>query len=148
MKRLFVGLTLLLMSFLSALDSLAWLRDLAARIGLYRWVIELVLALAVVTLFARKAELHRRLLFPRRGDQLLIAGIGVYALAVAAATGALVQAMGFVAKLADSGLGGVPTLVANVYPQPVFIAAQLLLMLGAFRALANLVPPGEFAEDY
>lgn len=148
MKRLFVALTLLLMSFLSALDSLAWLRDLSARIGLYRWVVELVLALAVVTLFARKAELHRRLLFPRRGDQLLIAGIAVYALAVAAATGALVQAMGFIAKLADSGLGGVPTLVANVYPQPVFIAAQLLLMLGAFRALANLVPPGEFAEDY
>lgn len=145
MKRLFVGLTLLLMSFLAALDHLGALHALPSRIGIQRWMTELVLAAAAVTLFVRASQLHRRLLFPRRGLRLLAAGIAVYALAVAAASGVAAVAIGWV--LAEQA-GALPELVAGLNAQPVFLAAQLLLVVGAFRALSNLVPPAEFHEDF
>jgi hypothetical protein len=148
MTRLFIGLTLLLMSFLSALDGLKGLDDLAARVGVYRWVPELVLAAVAVALFVYRSSLRRRLLFPRRGFRLLAAGIGVYALGAAAAGGLLVTAAGMLPLEQGTPWARLPELVARLYPQPVFVAALLLLAMGAFRALSNLVPPAEFEEDF
>jgi hypothetical protein len=148
MKRLFIALTLLLMSFLSALDQLQWVQHLAARAGAPRWLPELVLAAAAVAAFLHLSSLRRRLLFPRRGMRLLAAGIGVYAVGVAAATGLLVTVVGQIAIEQGSAWADLPRYVAAVYPQPVFLAAQLLLVLGVFRALSNLVSPAEFREDY
>jgi hypothetical protein len=148
MTRLFIALTLLMMSFLSALDSVEWLHRLTARMGMYRWVPELVLALAAVAVFVRMSNIHRRLLFPRRGLRLLAAGIAVYGLGVGAASGALVSAVALVPVENGSMWARVPDVVASLYPQPVFVAAQLLMVVGAFRALANLVSPGEFEADY
>ena len=42
----------------------------------------------------------------------------------------------------------VPEIAGQLYPQPLFVAAQVLLVLGAFRALCNLVSPAEFEADY
>ncbi|MDB5856582.1 MAG: hypothetical protein JWQ76_271 [Ramlibacter sp.] len=148
MISLFVALTLLLLSFLSALDHLGWLRDLAAHAGAQRWVPELVLASIAVAVFLRASSLKRRLLYPRRGMRLLTVGIAVYALGLATAMGLLVKAAGLLATELGSEWSGVPNLVAHLYPQPVFMAAQLLLVFGAFRALSNLVSPSEFAEDF
>lgn len=146
--RLFIALTLLLMSFLSAFDGLDAVRELARRAGGYHWIPELVLALAAVALFVRASSLHRRLLYPRRGQRLLTAGIGVYAFGLAAATGVFVSALGMLAIEQGSGWSQASELAALMHPQPVFLLAQLLLVMGAFRALSNLVPPDEFAADY
>jgi hypothetical protein len=148
MKRLFVGLSLLLMSFLSALEAFEGLRGLAARAGAYRWVPELVLACAVVGVFLYASSLHRRLLFPRRGMRFLATGILLYALALAAATGLIAWAAGLLPIEKDSALAMLPDLASRLVPQPVFVLAQVLLVIGAFRALSNLVPPAEFAEDF
>lgn len=148
MKRLYVALTLLLMSFLSALEHLDGLRNMVARVGVYRWVPELLLAAAAVAVFVMATQLHRRLLFPRRGMRILAAGIAVYAVAVAAATGAAATALGVVAIEKGSPWSAVPELLGRFHPQPVFVAALLLLILGAFRALTNLVPPNEFEADF
>jgi hypothetical protein len=148
MKRLFIGLTLLLMSFLSALEAFEGLRRLAAGAGAYRWVPELVLACLVVAMFLYASSLHRRLLFPRRGSRLLATGIALYAVAVAIATGAIAWSAGMLPLEKDSALAVVPDLATRLVPQPVFLLAQVLLVIGAFRALSNLVPPAEFAEDF
>ncbi|HEX7890974.1 MAG TPA: hypothetical protein VF522_16590 [Ramlibacter sp.] len=148
MKRLFVGLVLLMMSFLSALDSLEVLRQFGTRVGLFRWVGELLIALAAVALFAHSTKLHRRLLFPRRGGHLLAAGIVVYALGAAVATGLVVTALGWFAIEKDSLLAPAPALVAQIVPLPLLFAGQLLLVIGVFRAMTNLVPKSEFDADY
>jgi hypothetical protein len=94
------------------------------------------------------SRLHRRQLYPRRGQRLLTAGIAIYAVGVAAATGLLVKAVQ-VMPIEQGSLGsGLPELMARLHPQPVLLAAQLLLAVGAFRALSNLVPPAEFEADY
>jgi hypothetical protein len=147
MKRLFVALTLLLMSFLAALDNLEGLHALPSRIGIQRWMTELVLASLAVGLFVRASQLHRRLLFPRRGLRLLAAGIAVYAVAVAAASGIVARGIALLA-MEQGGWPAFTELVAGLETRPVFLAAQLLLVVGAFRALANLVPPAEFEADY
>jgi hypothetical protein len=148
MKRLFIGLTVLLMAFLSSLDQLEALHRFAARAGVQRWTIELALALAAVAAFAQRSQLHRRMLFPRRGLRLLLAGIAVHALAVALMTGLLVRAIGVLPIEADSVWSAWPELVSLLRPLPLLVAAQVLLLVGAFRALTNLVPPDEFAADF
>lgn len=148
MKRLFLALTLLLMSFLGALEHLDAFHALVARIGLRRWMTELVLAAAAVALFVNATHLHRRLLFPRRGLRLLAAGLGVYAIALVAATGLLSRAVDFFV-IDTSGAGAaVADFIAGMGAQPVFLSAQVLLVVGAVRALSNLVPPAEFEADY
>ena len=148
MKRLFVGLTLLLMAFFSFLDQLDALHRGVARIGVQPWMTELLLALLVVAAFAYGSQLHRRLLFPRRGLRLLLAGIIVYGLGAVAATGALVGAAGWIPLELDSSLSGVAHIASRLVPLPLFLAGEALLLVGAFRALTNLVPPDEFAEDF
>lgn len=148
MKRLFVGLVLLLASFLAAVGPLDVVRERAAGLGVYRWVPEIVLALVFVALFARVTQLHRRLLFPRRGVRLLAAGIALYAAGAAVATGMLVGALRLIPPEAGAPWTDAPALAAQVLPWPMFLAAQLLLVLGAFRALTNLVPPSEFDADF
>ena len=51
MKRLFLGLTLLLMAFLASFDALDGMHRLLARVGIQRWMTELVLAAAAVAAF-------------------------------------------------------------------------------------------------
>ena len=148
MKRLFVGLTLLLMAFFSSLDHLDALHRFLARIGVQPWMTELLLALLVVAAFAWGSQLHRRLLFPRRGLRLLLAGIVVYVLGAVVATGALVGAAGWIPLELDSSLSGVARIAAMLSPLPLWIAGEVLLAVGAFRALTNLVPPEEFAADF
>lgn len=145
--RLYLALTLLLMSFLSAFDGLAAVRELARRAGGYGWIPELVLALAAVAVFVRASHLHRRLLYPRRGQRLLTAGIAVYAVGVAAATGLIVSAVRLLAEQASAG-PQLSEMASLLVPQPVFLLAQLLLVMGAFRALSNLVPRDEFEADF
>lgn len=148
MKRLYVALTLLLMSFLSVLAPFAHAQQLATRVGVYAWLPELLLAAAAVALFVKATHVHRRLLFPRRGLRLLAVGIALYALAVALASGVVARALGVLEIAKDGPFASVPALASTLYPQPVFIVAQLLLVIGAFRALTNLVPPAEFEADY
>lgn len=74
MKRIFVGLVLLVMGFLSALDHLDRVHAVGARLGVQRWMTEAVIAIVIVAWFVRSTQLHRRLLFPRRGLRLLLAG--------------------------------------------------------------------------
>lgn len=151
MKRLFIALTLLLMSFLSALDNLEGLHAMAARAGLHRWLPQLalaVLAALAVGVFVHLSRLHRRLLHPRRGARLLAVGLVVYAVGVAAATGMLVDGARLLAAEAGSQGSALPEMVARLYPQPVLVAALLLLVVGAFRALSNLVSPAEFEADF
>lgn len=148
MKRLFLALTLLLMSFLSALDQLAPVHAVLARAGIPRWMTELLLAALAVALFVRATSLRRRMLYPRRGLRLLAAGISVYAVAVVASSGLVAHAATALPLEAVTALGSVPDTIAQVPAQPLFLAALVLLVLGAFRALCNLVPPAEFAEDY
>src|SRR5262249_24473195 len=148
MKRLFVGLTLLLMAFLSTLDHFDRLHQLAARVGVQRWMTELVLAVLVLALFVRASDLNRRLLFPRRGLPLLRAGIVAYALGVAVATGGVVGAAGLVSPQDLGPLASLPQAATHLAPWPLFLVAEVLLVVGVFRALTNLVPPDEFAEDF
>jgi hypothetical protein len=148
MISLFIALTLLLLSFLSAMDHLGWLRHLAAHAGAQPWMPELVLASIAVAVFLRVSSLKRRLLYPRRGMRLLAVGIAIYTLGLAAAMGLLVKAAQLLATELGSDGSGVTDIVARIYPQPVLVAAQLLLVFGAFRALSNLVSPSEFAEDF
>ena len=148
MKRLFIGLTLLLMAFLSTLDQLDALHRIMARAGVQRWMTELALALAVVAAFANLSSLHRRMLFPRRGLRLLLAGIGTYALALAVLTGLLARGAGMIPLEADTAWSALPEIVSLLRPLPLFLAAEVLLLVGAFRALTNLVPPDEFAADF
>lgn len=148
MKRLTVALTLLLMSFLSALPLLEPARRLAAGAGAYGWLPELLLAAIAVILFTRACHLRRRLLFPRRGLRLLAAGIALYLLAAALASGFLGRGAVLLELGADSPFAAAPALAEAVVAQPVFVLAQLLLVFGAFRALTNLVPPEEYAADY
>ena len=148
MISLFTALTLLLLSFLSALEHFAWLRRMVAYAGVPSWAPELALAAIAVAVFMHTSSLKRRLLYPRRGTRLLAVGIFVYALGVAAAMGLLVQAAGLLASELGGAWSGGPELVARLYPQPVLVVAQVLLVFGAFRALSNLVPPREFAEDF
>jgi hypothetical protein len=147
MKRLYVALTLLMMAFLSSLDQLDALHRLLARIGVQRWMTELVLAAAVAAAFAYASQLHRRMLFPRRGLRLLLVGIAVHVAGFALASGALANAVGWL-PLDDSPLAALPRLVSLLSPLPLFIAAEAVLLVGVFRALTNLVPPDEFAEDF
>jgi hypothetical protein len=148
MKRLFIGLTLLLTAFLSTLDGLDPLHHALARAGVQRWMTELALALAAVAAFANRSYLHRRMLFPRRGLRLLLAGIATYALALAVLTGLLARAVGLLPLEADTAWSALPEVVSMLRPLPLFVAAQVLLLVGAFRALTNLVPPDEFAADF
>jgi len=146
-KRLFIGLTLLLMAFLSSLDQLDAMHRLLARIGVQRWMTELLLAAAVAAAFSYTSQLHRRMLFPRRGLRLLLVGIAVYAAGFALATGTLANVVGWL-PLDESPLAGLPDLVPLLSPVPLFVAAELVLLFGVFRALTNLVPPDEFEEDF
>jgi hypothetical protein len=148
MKRLFLALTLLLMSFLGALEHLDAFHALVARIGIQRWMTELVLAAAAVALFVNATHLHRRLLFPRRGLRLLAGGLGVYAVALVAATGLLSRVVDFFVIDTSGAWAAVADFVAAMGAQPVFLTAQVLLVVGAVRALTNLVPPAEFEADY
>lgn len=148
MKRIFVGLTLLLMSFLSALEALEGLRAVSLRLVGHRWLPELVLALLAVALFLYASSLHRRLLFPRRGLRLLTLGILLYALAVAVATGTVVSGLAMLPVTQGTVWADLPHAASQLVPTPLFLVAQVLLVVGAFRALANLVPPAEFAEDF
>jgi len=148
MKRLFLGLTLLMMAFLSTLDALNGMHHQLARVGVQRWMTELLLAAVAVAAFVRASSLHRRLLYPRRGLRLLLAGIVLYAGALAVATGALSSAVASLPLETDStravlsqGIGALPAL-------PLFLLAQVLVLLGVFRALTHLVPPDEFAQDF
>ena len=148
MKRLFLGLTLLLMAFLSSFDALDGLHRLLARVGVQRWMTELVLAAAAVAAFVHVTSLHRRLLYPRRGLRLLLAGLALYAGAVAVATGMLAGAVATLPLETDSTRALVSHGVTLLSPLPLFLAAQVLLLVGVFRALTHLVPPDEFAEDF
>ena len=143
MKRLFLGLVLLTMAFLSTLEALDGVQRLLARIGGQRWMIELPLAAIAVALFVRFTHLHRRMLFPRRGLRLLLAGIVVYAFAVAVATGVPNRAV----AMAPEQVQLLPW-TALLQPLPLFVLAQVLLLVGCFRALTNLVPPEEFLADF
>jgi len=62
--------------------------------------------------------------------------------------GLLVKGAGLLASELGSDWAAVPRVVAHVYPQPLFVVAQLLLVFGAFRALCNLVSPSEFEADF
>lgn len=148
MKRLYLGLTLLLMAFLSTFDALDGLHHLLARIGVQRWMTELVLAAGAVAAFVHVTSLHRRLLYPRRGLRLLLAGIVLYLGALALATGALAGAMASLPLDTDSTRAVLSHGMTLLSPLPLFLAAQVLLLLGVFRALTHLVPPDEFAEDF
>jgi hypothetical protein len=148
MKRLYVGLTLLLMAFLSTLDPLDRLHHLLARVGVRPWMTQLVLAALVVALFVRASQLHRRLAFPRRGLRVLLAGIVVYGIGVGVATGALVSGAALLPADGDAPWAGLPRYVGMLVPWPLFLVGEVLLVVGAFRALTNLVPPDEFAEDF
>lgn len=148
MKRLYVGLTLLLMSFLSALGPIEHAHRVAIQVGFHRWLPELVLAAVAVFLFVRSAQVQRRLLFPRRGQRLLAVGIALYGAGVAVATDVLARGIALIGIGKDSPLAPLPEVTAGLYPQPLFLLAQLLLVFGAFRALTNLVPPSEFEEDF
>ena len=147
MKRLYVALTLLLAAFFSTLDQLDRAHGLLARIGVQRWMTELALAAGLVALFVQMAQVHRRLLFPRRGLRILLVGIAAYAFGVAVATGLLARVMDLV-PLDDAVWNSAPQLVAMLTPLPFLVVAEVLLVVGAFRALTNLVPPDEFAADY
>jgi hypothetical protein len=148
MMRLSLGLTLLLMSFLAALDHVDGLHAAASRMGVQRWMTELAIAAIAVGLFFKAGKLHRRMLFPRRGMRLLAVGIGLYAAGLAVATGLVARASRFAPLEAGGPLAAVPQIAGQLYPQPLFVAAQVLLVLGAFRALCNLVSPSEFEADY
>ena len=147
MKRLAIGLTLLLAAFFSTLDQLDRLHGLLARIGVQRWMTELVLAATLVALFVHLSQLHRRLLFPRRGLRIVLAGIVVYSLGAALATGLLARALNFVPQ-EELAATAAPQLLAMLTPLPFFLVAEVLLLVGSFRALTNLVPPDEFAADF
>ena len=148
MKRLFVGLVLLLMAFLSTLRELDGFHGLLARAGVQRWVTELVLAAVAVTLFVRATSLHRRLLFPRRGVRLLLAGIALHGLGLAVASGLLARAAGQLAPEPQGAWAALPQVLPLVTALPLIAIAQVLLLAGAFRALTHLVPPDEFAQDF
>lgn len=148
MIRLSLGLVLLLMSFLAAMDHVNGLHAAVARAGVQRWMTELAIAALVVGLFFRAGQLHRRMLFPRRGMRLLALGIAFHAAGLAIASGMLARALAWVAPPAGSTLAPGPDIAGLLYPQPLFVAAQVLLVLGAFRALCNLVSPTEFEADY
>lgn len=143
MKRLFLGLVLLTMAFLSTLEALDGVQRLLARAGGARWMVEAPLAAIVVALFVRLTHLHRRMLFPRRGLRLLLAGIAMYALAIAVAANLPTRAAALLPEQAD-----VLQWSAMLRPLPLFVVAHLLLLVGAFRALTNLVPPEEFLADF
>ena len=146
MKRLFVGLTLLLMPFLAALAPLDGVHQLLGRIGVRPWMTQLLLAAVAVGLFLRCTQMRRRLLYPRRGLRLLALGILVHGIGLAASGGLFVAAAGRLETA--QGWAEAPALASQVYPLPVLVLAQLLLVVGAFRALCNLVSPSEFAEDF
>lgn len=148
MKRLFVGLTLLLMAFLSTLDHLDPLHRIATRVGVQRWMTELVLAVLGTAAFVHACKLQRRLLFPRRGLRLLLLGIALYLLGAGIASGVLADALAALPLDRDSPWSDLPRLATQLAPLPLFVAAQVLLVVGSFRALTNLVPPDEFAEDF
>lgn len=148
MKRLYAGLTLLLMAFLASLEHLDRLHGLAARLGVQRWMTELLLAIVAVGLFAQASNLHRRMLFPRRGLRLLLAGIVVYGVGLAVSTGYLAAAAWMVPQEPGSAWAGWPDRLLALPAWPLFLVAQVLLLVGVFRALTNLVPPDEFAEDF
>lgn len=143
MKRLAVGLVLLLMSFLAALENIDGLHAPLSQLGVQRWMSELLLAAIVVGLLFRVAKLHRRMLYPRRGMRLLAGGIALYAVGAALATGAVVRAVQLVPL--DPAL---PELAELLPAQPLLAGAQLLLVVGAFRALCNMVSPSEYDADY
>ncbi|MBC5781545.1 hypothetical protein H8N03_01230 [Ramlibacter sp. USB13] len=147
MKRLYVGLTLLLAAFFSTLDHVDRAHGLLARIGVQRWMTELAMAAGLVALFVHTTHLHRRLLFPRRGLRILLAGIVVYAVGAGVATGLLPRAMDLV-PVGDPAWTDAAQKFATLSPLPFFLLAEVLLLVGAFRALTNLVPPEEFAADY
>jgi hypothetical protein len=147
MKRLFVGLTVLLMAFLSSHPGDAP-HPFASRAGVQRWVMEMALALVVVAAFAHRSQLRRRMLFPRRGLRLLLAGITLHALALAIMTGALVRILGVLPLEPDSVWAALLAIIPLLRPLPLLVLAQVLLLVGAFRALTNLVPPDEFATDF
>lgn len=145
MKRLVVALTLLLLPFLATVDQMDPLHRLLARVGVQRWMTELLLAAAAVALFAHVIKLNRRMLFPRRGLRLLLAGIALYGLGLALMVGLPDRAMAVVPAASQGHWAGVVSLLR---PLPLLAVAQVLLLVGAFRALTNLVPPDEFAEDF
>lgn len=148
MKRLVAALTLLLLPFLATVDQMDPLHRLLARVGVQRWMTELVLAAGVVALFARAVKLNRRMLFPRRGLRLLVAGIALYGVALALMVGLPGHGLTVMPATAPGSWASVPGIVALLRPLPLLAVAQVLLLVGAFRALTNLVPPDEFAEDF
>jgi hypothetical protein len=148
MMRLALGLVLLLMSFLAALDHVNGLHAAVARLGVQRWMTELAVAAVAVGLFFKAGNVHRRMLFPRRGMRLLAAGIALYAVGLAIASGLLARGVQFASQEAGGTLGAVPQIAGQLHAQPLLVAAQVLLVLGAFRALCNLVSPAEFEADY
>jgi hypothetical protein len=148
MKRLMVALTLLLLPFLATVEQMAPLHRLLAKVGVQRWMTELVLAAGAVALFAHVIELKRRMLFPRRGLRLLLAGIALYGVGIALMLGLPDRAVAAVPAASQGAWSGLPGVVALLRPLPLLAVAQALLLVGAFRALTNLVPPDEFAEDF
>lgn len=148
MKRLFLGLVLLTMAFLSSLEALDGVHRLLAPMGGERWMLEAPLAVAAVALFMRAAHLHRRMLFPRRGLRLLLAGIVLDALAFVPATGWADRVPALLPADPDAPWSQLPQHLGLLQAAPLFFVAQALLLVGAFRALTNLVPREEFLADY
>jgi hypothetical protein len=88
------------------------------------------------------------MLFPRRGLRLLLAGIALYGVGIALMLGLPDRAAAVVPAASQGAWSGLPGVVALLRPLPLLAVAQALLLVGAFRALTNLVPPDEFAEDF
>ena len=70
------------------------------------------------------------------------------AIALVAATGMLSRAVDFFVIDTSGAWSAVADVVADLGAQPVFLTAQVLLVVGAVRAMTNLVPPAEFEADY
>jgi hypothetical protein len=141
-KRIFVGLTLLLLLFLPMTDNFLTLGALASKFGIPSIFAELFVAGATVAVFFKLSGIRERIIYPIPGIRLLTIGIVLYVVPL------LIGSVYFVVLTKIFGateqtpwLALVPAIIVGKYTAPILLLAETILLLGAFRLLTNLSSP-------
>jgi len=141
MKRIFVGLTILLFMFLSEIQAQFPFGVLSSKTGIPDSYIVLLTAIVGTALFFIYSSFRRRLIFPIPGIRLLTTGAILFLLTCGIATFVFMWVLGALGgNGANSNILAVIMSAAFVgaFATPLLYLAKILLILGAFRMLTNL----------
>lgn len=145
MKRIFVGLTLLLSTVISNSISLV---TPGLAFGFEPVVVELSMAAIAVAAFLKLGRIRGRIVYPIPGIRFITIGILLSAVPLVLGIGyVIVTVITSGAALHKIWLIFIPAVVFSQYIKPILLVAGVALVFGSFRLLTNLLPANVAVGD-